>query len=329
MLSLSEDYIIRWFNDDDVEAYIRGLNKALYDEYDKAIFDWKWCKNPNSLGFTTIAVVEHKTDGPVGFNSYLPIEIRRGKEVFKAVQGCDGFVDKSHRRKGLFQKTLIFLEEEAQKLGAEILIGFNLVEAASAAQKAGSEFAYDMNKCFLKPSQIEKTSSPNIYLEPADVNTIHKMYMSWATKTRLFTLNRSKEYLRWKLLQHPFKLVESYVVYEEETRIGYIVTDKVTEGKKTTLTINDYSPVLMDRHLGDIVEILTALNKDITVLEMDTMQGTMHQKVAVETGFEVVPWYQVIMKALKDTEQSRGTVYRGGVELSHIQNWHLAESDIY
>ena len=329
MFSLSEDYSVRWFNDDDVEAYIKGLNKALYDEYDEAIYNWKWRKNPNSLGFTTIAVVEHKTDGPVAFNSFLPIEIRRGKEVFKALQGCDGFVDENHRRKGLFQKTLIFLAEEEPKLDAEFLIGFNLVEAAGAAKKAGSEIAYDMNKCFLKPSQIDKTGSPRIVLEPADVDTIHRLYMAWATKTDLLTLNRSKEYLRWRFHEHPFKLVEPYVVYEDETRIGYLVTDKVIEGEKTTLTVNDYNPILMDRHLGDVVEILAELNKDITIIEMDTMQGTKHQRVAVETGFEVTPWYKVIMMALRGTEQRGGAVFRGKVELSRIQNWHLAESDIY
>ena len=329
MFSLSEDYSVRWFNESDVDAYIKGLNKALYDDYDEEVFDWKWRKNPNNLGFTTIAVVEHTTEGPVAFNSFLPIEIRHGKEVFKALQGCDGFVDKNHRRKGLFQKTLTFLAEEAPRLDAEFLIGFNLVEAAGAAKKAGSEIAYDMNKCFLKPSQIEKTGSPRIFLEPADVDTIHKMYTAWATRTKLLTLNRSKEYLRWRLLEHPFKFVEPYVVYEGEERIGYLVTDKVTEGEKTTLTINDYNPVLMDRHLGDVVEILADLNRDITVLEMDTMQGTRHQDVAVETGFEVVPWYRVIMMALRGSEQRGGAVYRGELELSRIQNWHLAESDIY
>ena len=124
MFSLSEDYSVRWFNEDDVDAYIAGLNKALYDEYDEAIYDWKWRRNPNSVGFTSIAVVEHRTDGPVAFNSFLPMEIRRGAEVFKAVQGCDGFVDENHRRRGLFQKTLIFLERGGTQYQRRVLDGF-------------------------------------------------------------------------------------------------------------------------------------------------------------------------------------------------------------
>ena len=329
MFSLSEDYSVRWFNEDDVDAYIAGLNKALYDEYDEAIYDWKWRRNPNSVGFTSIAVVEHRTDGPVAFNSFLPMEIRRGAEVFKAVQGCDGFVDENHRRRGLFQKTLIFLGEEAPRINAEFLMGFNLVEAAGAARKAGSELAYDVNKCFLKPGEIRRGIGQAVTLEPIKVDTLHKLYMEWALESRLFNLNRSMAYLGWKINEHPFKLVQPYGVYLGGTTIGYLVTDKVTEGEKTTLTINDYNPGLMNKHLGGIVEKLADLHNDITVIEMDTMQGGERQRTARRLGFEIVPWYQVIMKALHGTTQREGAVYRNGLKLSHIRNWHLAESDIY
>ncbi|TFH19154.1 hypothetical protein E4H04_01080 [Candidatus Bathyarchaeota archaeon] len=326
---MSEDYSVRWFNEGDVDAYIAGLNKALYDEYDEAIYDWKWRRNPNSVGFTSIAVVEHRIDGPVAFNSFLPMEIRRGAEVFKAVQGCDGFVDENHRRRGLFQKTLIFLGEEAPRINAEFLMGFNLVEAAGAARKAGSELAYDVNKCFLKPSENRRGIGQAVTLEPIKVDTLHELYMGWAQESRLFSLNRSMDYLRWKINEHPFKLVQPYGVYLGGTPIGYLVTDKVTEGEKTTLTINDYNPGLMNKHLGSIAEKLADLHDDITVIEMDTMQGGERQRTARRLGFEIVPWYQVIMKALHGTTQREGAVYRNGLKLSHIRNWHLAESDIY
>lgn len=327
---MSEDYSVRWFNDDkDVEAYIAGLNRALYNEYDEAVYDWKWRKNPNRLGFTPIAVVEHITDGPVAFNSFLPIEIRRGKQVFKAIQGCDGFVDREHRRRGLFQRTLIFLEQEKERVDAEFLMGFNLVEAAGAARKAGSELAYDVNKCFLKPENIRKGLGQRVELEPIDVRPLHRLYMGWAEESRLYNLNRSLEYLRWRTQEHPFKKIDIYGVRLSGDFIGYIVTDKVTEGEKTTLTINDYNPGLINKHLGGIVENLADLHDEATVIEMDTIQGGERQRTAIRIGFEVTPWYQVIMKAMIGTEQRMGDVYRNGLKLSHIRNWHLAESDIY
>ena len=208
-------------------------------------------------------------------------------------------------------------------------MGFNLVEAAGAARKAGSELAYDVNKCFLKMGAVKKAAGSKISLEPIGIKTIHSLYMEWAQGSRLFNLNRSMAYLGWKINEHPFKLVQPYGVYESEELIGYIVTDKVTEGEKTTLTINDYNPGLMNKHLGGIAEKLADLHDDITVIEMDTMQGGERQRTARRLGFEIVPWYQVIMKALHGTTQREGAVYRNGLKLSHIRNWHLAESDIY
>lgn len=326
---MSEDYSVRWFKEDDVEPYIAGLNQTLYDEYDEKVYNWKWGKNPNRLGFISIAVVEHIDDGPVAFNSFLPIEIRRGKQVFKAIQGCDGFVDRMHRRQGLFQQTLTFLESEKENIDTEFLMGFNLVEAAGAARKAGSELAYDMNKCFLKPDDIKKSRGKQIELDPIAVTVLHDLYLGWAKESRLYNLNRSLDYLRWRTQEHPFKKIDIYGVRQEEDFIGYIVTDRVTEGEKTTLTINDYNPGLINKHLGSIVENIVERHPDVTVIEMDTMQGGERQRTARRLGFEVVPWYQVIMKALRGTEQYEGAVYRNGLKLSHIRNWHLAESDIF
>lgn len=327
---MSENYTVRWFNEDDVAAYIAGLNRALYDEYNEDIFEWKWKNNPATIGFTSIAVVEHKEQGPVAFNSFLPIEIRQKDETFMALQGCDGFVDLEHRRKGLFQKTITFLEEEVENVNAALLMGFNLIEAAEAARKAGSEMVYDMNKCFLNPKLNKHSSSENhITLEPIKVNTLHFLYLDWALNSRLLNFNHSLDYLKWRIEKHPFKETQPYKVYDRDKLIGYMVTDMVSEGNKTTLTINDYNPGLINRALHGIVEKLKILYDDATVIEIDTIQGGNPQKTAERLGFKVTPWYRVIMKALKGTEQRGGAVYRKGLKLSQLLNWHLVESDIY
>jgi hypothetical protein len=111
--------------------------------------------------------------------------------------------------------------------------------------------------------------------------------------------------------------------------LGYMIIDKVTEGEKTTLTINDYSPGLIKKHLSKIVKKLVELDEDITVIELDTIQGSDRQNAAHKLGFEIVPWYKVIMKALRGAEQRQGEVFWRGLKLSHIHNWHLTESDIF
>jgi hypothetical protein len=329
-LNLSKEYIVRWFNEEDIDAYIAGLNRALYDEYNEDVYEWKWKQNPVSISFTPIAVVEHNLYGPVAFNSFLPIEIRRKDEIFIAFQGCDGFVEKEHRRQGLFQKTITFLKEQEESVNAEVLMGFNLVEAAEAARKAGSEIAYNMNKCFLNPKLIETYSHENIIsLKPIDIKTLHHLYLDWALNSRLFNLNRSIEYLRWRIDKHPFKKTQPFGVYKKDGLVGYLVTDLVTEGEKTTLTINDYNPGLIDKELQGIVKTLSTLYCDATVIEIDTVHGGQTQITADRLGFNITPWYQVIMKALKGTEQKGGSVYRKDLELSHLLNWHMTESDIY
>lgn len=324
-----EDYTIRWFKEQDLDIYIEGLNKALYDEYDEKLFNWKWRENPNRLPFKSIAVVDHKEDGPVAFNSFLPIEIRYGSEVFKALQGCDGFVDEKHRRRGLFQKTIIFLEDEAAKVEAEFLIGFNLVEAAEAAQKAGSDLTYDVNKCFIKPENIGKASIKNVKLEPINLEELHKLYSRWASKSKLFHINRSLPYLKWKIEKHPFKISQPYSITLDKETIGYIVTDKVIEGKKTTLTINDYNPGLIYKYMKSIIQCIKYIQRDITVIEIDAIQSEESQSAFSKLGFDIIPWYKVIMKPLHGINHKDGTVYRKGVKLSAMNNWHIAEGDIY
>jgi hypothetical protein len=50
---------------------------------------------------------------------------------------------------------------------------------------------------------------------------------------------------------------------------------------------------------------------------------------ATRLGFTAKPWLTVIMKALNNTLQVNGEVYRGELCLSDVSGWHLTPSDIY
>ena len=179
---MSDEYIVRWFEEGDLASFIDGLNVDLWDEYDVEVFRWKFREDPFNLGFTSIAVVEHVPTGtPVAFNSFLPLQVRFGEKVFLAVQGCDGFVDREHRRRGLFQRTVVFLSEEMRGRTPEILIYFNLMEAAGAARKAGSELAYDLDKCQIESGALGGlVTRRGFELTPIDVEKYHELYEEWA-----------------------------------------------------------------------------------------------------------------------------------------------------
>jgi len=328
--SLSDEYRLRWFREGDLPSFIEGLNVDLWDEYSEEVFRWKFREGPFDLGFTPIAVVEHVPSGrPVAFNSFLPLEVRAGGEVFLAVQGCDGFVDRGHRRRGLFQRTLRFLSEEMPGKGPEALIGFNLVEAAGAARKAGSELAFDLDKCLLERDALGGFDSRAMDLELISLKELHGLYEDWALERGLLHFHRTPGYLAWRMEGHPVRRGLSYRVLRGGTVEGYVVIDLVEEGGGLTMTLNDYNPGLLEGALFGVVSALLEEHRGVTAVELNARRGSRLESVAEGCGFEVLPWYKVIMMALENTRQEGGAVYRGGLEISDMGLWHLTNSDIY
>ena len=328
---MSDEYDVRWFKDEDLMHFVNGLNVDLWDEYNEEVFRWKFREDPFNLGFTSIAVVEHLASGkPVAFNSFLPLQVRRGREVFLAVQGCDGFVDREHRRKGLFQLTLRFLTEEMKGKAPEVLIGFNLVEAAGAARKAGSELAYDLDKCLVEGADLGKFNSRSgVRLEPITLDRYNEQYEEWAGRSRLLHFHRTLSFLNWRVSNHPVRKSHPYSVESDGEIKGYVVVDVVKENGSLTMTINDYNPGILEDLLSGIVSALLELHAGVTSVEFNARRGSQLESVAEENDFKAIPWYSVIMMALNNTRQKGGAVFRDDVEISDSELWHITNSDIY
>jgi hypothetical protein len=328
---LSDEYVVRWFREDDLPAYIEGLNRYLFDEYDEEVFDWKHRRTPFSLGFTSVAVVEHvPTGAPVAFNPFMPLEVRAGGDVFVALQGVDGFVDEAHRRRGLFQRTINFMAEEMKGRSPELLFSFNLAEAASAAHKADSELLYDVDKCLLSRKDFAGLKQSDcVELESIGTETYHRLYVEWGESSGLIHFRRTMRYLRWRVDENPVREVTPYRLVCGGIPRGYVVVDEVTEGGVNQLTIDDYTPGLLDAKLPEVVAILKDIHRDADVLEINAAHGSRLMDAATRLGFTAKPWLTVIMKALNNTLQVNGEVYRGELCLSDVSGWHLTPSDIY
>lgn len=328
---MSDEYFVRWFEEGDLTAFIDGLNVDLWDEYDEDVFNWKFRENPFDLGFTSIAVVEHSPTGiPVAFNSFLPLEVRSGDGVFMSVQGCDGFVDRGHRRRGLFQRTLAFLSEEMRGRVPEVLIGFNLLEAAGAAHKAGSELAYDLDKCKIESGALGGLPARrDLELTPIGVERLHELYEGWATGSRVLHFHRSLPFLRWRVHGHPVRKSRPFEVLLDGGSRGYVVIDLMEEQGGLTMTLNDYTPGLLGGLLQETLAALLEMNPEVTTVELNASGRSRLESLAVGMGFEVLPWYTVIMMALNNTRQEGRAVYRGDVKLSDHQLWHVTNSDIF
>jgi hypothetical protein len=325
------DYAIRWFRDDDLGYYIKHLNNSLYTEYDEERFRWKFLGNPFKLDMVPIAMVEEtKTGKLVGFNSFLPLELNTGSTHFPIVQGCDGYIERKHRRKGLFQRTIHFMTEYFSGGSPELLLGFNFVESLGAARKAGSISTASINRWFFKPGQVEGRLTGSIDIRQINVNRVHEVYQE-NSRDQVIHIHRTLEYFEWRFVESPLRDHEMYEYSVGDTS-GYIIISTVRDEKgRKELSIDDYFPPFPDADVFFMVlsEIL-GRHQDVEVVELYTMNNDVVDREVPKMGLEkdLEPRYTLIMKPI-NLELVEGKVLRDGVNISDIGAWHLTKSDIY
>ena len=327
------EYIVRWFKEIDLDYYMFHLNNSLYHQYDEERFQWKFLQSPYKLDILPIAIVEErKTGKSVGFNSFLPLVIRTGNTIIPIVQGCDGYIERDHRRKGLFQKTIHFMTDYFSDQGPELLLGFNFVESLGAAKKAGSISTALINRWSFKPNRIEIALDPISDLSVIRTNHIrvHDIYQI-NLKNQVIHMHRTQEYLDWRFNRSPLR---DYKLFEYQTgdHSGYIVVSSIEDEEgKTELSIDDYFPVFPDANLFfTILRDILKEFQDIDVIELYTRSNDVLDRALFQIGLEkdLEPRYTLIMKPIKK-EITGDEILRGGVNLSNIENWHITKSDIY
>lgn len=326
-------YIVRWFEEADLDYYIFHLNNSLYNQYDKERFQWKFLHSPFKLDIVPIAIVEEKKTGnPVGFNSFLPLEIKTGNTVIPIVQGCDGYIERDHRRKGLFQKTIHFMTDYFSDRGPDLLLGFNFVESLGAAKKAGSISTVLINRWFFSPSQIVIGLDPisDLSVIRTDYRRVHDIYQC-SSKNQVIHLHRTREYLDWRFKKSPLR---DYIFFEYQAgdQSGYIVVSSVKDEEgKLELSIDDYFPVFPEANLFFTVlrDILKEF-QNIAVIELYTRNNDVLDRALIQIGLvkNLEPRYTLIMRSIKE-EITGDKILRNGIDLSNIENWHITKSDIY
>ncbi len=327
------EYIVRWFKEVDLDYYMFHLNNSLYNQYDEERFQWKFLQSPYKLDIVPIAIVEErKTGKSVGFNSFLPLEIKTDNTIIPIVQGCDGYIERDHRRKGLFQKTIHFMTDYFSDQGPELLLGFNFVESLGAAKKAGSISTALINRWFFKPNRIEIGLDPISDLSVIRTNhrRVHDIYQ-FNSKNQVIHLHRTQEYLDWRFMKSPLR---DYILFEYQTgdHNGYIVVSSIEDEEgKMELSIDDYFPVFTDANLFfTILRDILKEFQDIDVIELYTRNNDVIDRALIQIGLEKdqEPRYTIIMKPIKK-EITGDQILRDGVNLSNIENWHITKSDIY
>jgi len=326
-------YSLRWFQIDDLDTYIEGLNESLYDRYDRERFQWKFGDNPSTLGFNSIVVaVDDDSGRPVGFNSFLPLEVRIGEKIVPLVQGCDGYVQKEHRRRGIFVETINFMEENLSEEGPEFLMGFNFAGATAAAVKAGSTAVCDINFWEIEPKDLhgQGISIDSYSLYEIKVKEAHLLYEEWIKISDQPHINRSLEYLRWRFENSPLRDYKFYNLKERNKDLGYVVLSLVENSEGETIVgLDDFilktsSPSTVIGAMAQLIEV----EEDAAKIELFTKKGGNLENSLRQLNIEPDPRYTMILKPILGTgprrrasEVENGSLLRG--------DWHITSSDIY
>jgi hypothetical protein len=328
---LSCEYKIRWFQESDLDTYIRGLNETLYERYDEARFKWKMVDTPFSLGFVSIAVAEFEGK-PVGFNSFLPLRVRAGADSFPVVQGCDGFVESEHRRMGLFQKTLIFMVQELAGTGPEMLMGFNFAGSTGAAQKMGSMITGDVHALAATASNLRRIKvegEEDVEVELCSLEEAHQLYEDWASSTGLLHYDKPEKYFRWRY-SHPIRRSSFYRVRDGEN-VGFVATSlEHADANTYNVLLEDYTP-LFHRPRVASATIKRLLDSDERLYEvyMTATKISPINEAAHLLGFQPDHFYTLIMRNISSLKERDNKLYRGSVELTRVEDWHIASSDVF
>ena len=327
------NYLVRWFTEDDLDYYIQHLNNSLYNEYNEELFRWKFLENPFKIDIVPIAMVEEiKTGKLVGFNSFLPLELNTVSTQFPIIQGCDGYIERGHRRKGLFQKTIHFVTDYFSGGGPELLLGFNFVESLGAARNAGSISTTSINRWFFEPYQIEmKLDRVNeLELNRSNVSRVHEIYQE-TSGGHVIHLHRTLEYLEWRFVESPLRDYEICEYSLGDTR-GYIIFSTIEDEEgRMELSIDDYFPPLSDANVFfRILHKILDEYPNVEIVELYTRENDVIDVEVPKMGLEIdrEPRYTMIMKPIK-LDIVDDQIIRNGINLSDIGAWHLTKSDIY
>ena len=328
-----EGYTLRWFQEDDLDTYIAGLNESLYDRYDRERFHWKFGDNPFNLRFASIVVaVDDESGRLVGFNSFLPLEIRVGGRIVPIVQGCDGYVHKEHRRRGIFMATIKFMEEELPRVGSMLLMGFNFAGSTAAAVKAGSTAVCDVNYWELEPKALRGQDMPReaFSVKEIEVMEAHSLYSAWRKDVDQPHIHRSLEYMRWRFEESPLRDYRIYNLKEGEKDLGYVVLSLVENDEGGTIVgLDDYILSMSNPSavIGAIAELIK-LEEDTAKIELLTKRGGALENSLRRLNVEPEPRYTMILKPISG-RGPHGQAFEGESGALLREDWHITTSDIY
>lgn len=211
---METDLIIREYSNDDIVNILELLNKNLKGQQHlnikRDVNWWNWKYENNIFGKPIITVAEYKGK-IIACRPFWPWRLNIRGKIINCYQPVDSVVDKDFRGKGLFTKLtsnsllevskktdLIFNFPNEQSLGAYLNLGWSYVGKL--------EWYVKIKKVMRSCKQLmNQTGYDSIKLQENDkiseqkINQIREIYEF----NGVFKTNITKEFLKWRYLQHP------------------------------------------------------------------------------------------------------------------------------
>lgn len=287
---MNTDYRIRWFEENDSDAFLDMFKLVFEEPMSEDYFNWKYINNPLVEDKPLIVIAEEiKTGTQAGFRPCLPTKLRAGESTFEALIRCDLMVHPDHRRRGINTMMNNFLFSFFNKSKYKFFYNFSREIARLGYLKTGSrdicpvtdsvlilnpknlvESMFD-NKFYrlVIPRLYSLYSFKNIFrffrkpkldvsLTPGKIEDLEKIYNKWSQQTDKIHTVRDLKYLKWRFNDMPMAQPRYFIVNIDGEPNGYFIITKLFD-KTDSAMIFDYliyddDPILFKESILKIIE---------------------------------------------------------------------------
>jgi GNAT superfamily N-acetyltransferase len=302
-------------------------------------FEWEFLQGPFGPAIYIVAIDTNVTNEVkvVGIQCAIPLELVSSKgEVVRTAKSEDTLVDPAYRGQKIFERMYDVLFDECSKAGIRYIWGFT--PARKAFERIGFSIPYQTKQAlmvfnplpafrYLKSLNPENTfkqkfqilglsvlsylrgiagrghSSSGYSLEGAELSALNSNFFEFYSGTKLFNLNASDTYLRWRIECNPFNNnYKAYSIRLNDQIVGMVVVNFRNDVSYVELVMTKD-----DRHLKPVLGIIASRMKKskpalirCLCFDHNDVLRTQYEQINHAGFFTLAKGNFFVWKALKD-----------------------------
>lgn len=295
-MSPGQEIIIREYREGD-ELQINLLHNQEYGTT-RGSAEWQWEFRDNPWGHSIFVVAEDEGD-IIGTQALLPIWLSYNEENILSAKAEATLIRKDYRGLGIFEKLYDKCFALAIKNGITLIWGFSIVPKSYrrcgfeipgnlrqmvlvfrpsqgkqvlgqqttkfSLYEVGRRFAFFIFGliCFINFKTRHRRGNTNsdfriLSMTQAD-EILDVFWQTWRQGKRFYTINRTKEYLNWRIFRNPYVTYQLLAAVRDDEIQGYIILSKSKDRNQGF--IDDFC-VLDDKYFGEVTKLLIAHSID-------------------------------------------------------------------